>query len=836
LTLNDLHTGEKAIIIRIRGIGAFRKRITEMGFVEGQSVRVIKAAPLKDPVEYRVMSGNVSLRRAEASLIEVRPKEECEHREEGKKFRSFVIDSPNNGSSSAETKVINVALVGNPNCGKTTLFNRVSRSHEHVGNYSGVTISSKQASIEYKGYDVRFTDLPGTYSLSAYSEEEVIVRDHINKEKPDIVVNVVDASHLERHLYLTTQLIDMGIQVVLALNMYDDLEEKGDKLDIDMLGKLIGIPIVPTIGRRGKGIFRLLNRIIKVIEDREPVIRHTHINYGTELEQSISKIEKKLENYPFLAGSYHIRQLAIKAVEKDDYSLHILSELEEFAEIQALVNDEIYRLENLYNNDSETLISNARYAFISGALKETYKKSKSNPGATRTQRIDRILTNKYLSFPIFLLFLYIMFQTTFSLGNYPMEWIALGINFLSDTLINVLPAGIFTDLLVDGVIGGVGGVIVFLPNILILFLFISIMEDTGYMARTAFIMDKVMHLFGLHGKSFIPLIMGFGCNVPAIMATRTLENKKDRILTMLIIPFMSCSARLPVYILVAGAVFPNNAGNVIFLLYLIGIVVSLLMAILFKNTLFKKVDAPFVMELPLYRSPGLKVVLKHMWIKGEMYLKKMGGIILIASVIIWALGYFPRNVEYSKDYDKLIQAELVLIEQENVVDKSVDSDIIETSSAEKQLSQLYCAKEGERQAYSYIGRIGHGIEPLIRPLGFDWKMGISLVTGFAAKEVVVSTMGVLYQDNSHGEATVSLQEKIRTYEYTEGDKAGQLVYTPLAAFSFLLFVLLYLPCVAVIATIGRESGSWKWSAFVLFYTTALAWTASFCVYQIGSLF
>ncbi len=836
MTLNDLHTGDSAVIIRIGGKGAFRKRITEMGFVEGQTVRVIKSAPLKDPVEYRVMSGNISLRRAEASLIEVTSREEFETLKGKKSFRSFVVDTPKNGNGNAEKKIVNVALVGNPNCGKTTLYNRVSRSNEHVGNYSGVTISSKTASISYKGYDVRFTDLPGTYSLSAYSEEEVIVRDHINNEKPDIVVNVVDASHLERHLYLTTQLIDMGIQVVLALNMYDDLEEKGDQLDFAHLGKLIGIPIVPTISRRGKGIFRLLNRIIKVVEDREPVARHTHINYGSEIEASIGKIEDKLKVFPNLSDEYHLRLLAIKSLEKDDYSLHKLSELEGFEEIQQIVNDEIYRLESLYGNDCETLISNARYAFISGALKETYKKSKKNPGASRTQRIDSLLTNKYLGFPIFLLFLYIMFQATFSLGNYPMEWIAAGIDFLSSGLTKVLPEGMLTDLIVDGIIGGVGGVIVFLPNILILFFFISLMEDTGYMARTAFIMDKVMHLFGLHGKSFIPLIMGFGCNVPAMMATRTLENKKDRILTMLIIPFMSCSARLPVYILIAGAVFPGKAGNVIFMLYMIGIAVSLLMAMIFKNTLFRKSEAPFVMELPLYRSPGLKVVLRHMWLKGKMYLKKMGGIILIASVLIWALGYFPRNVDYTKDYDLLIQSEMSVLQQVKSENSSAELYVMAADSVENIIEQLIVEKEGERQYQSYIGMIGHGIEPIIKPLGFDWKMGISLVTGFAAKEVVVSTMGVLYQDNSQGKATVSLQEKIRNAKYTDGERAGDFVYTRLSGISFLLFILLYLPCVAVIATVGRESGSWKWSAFVLFYTTGLAWIVSFCVYQIGSLF
>ena len=457
---------------------------------------------------------------------------------------------------------------------------------------------------------------------------------------------------------------------------------------------------------------------------------------------------------------------------------------------------------------------------MAGALKETMKKSGSNPGFSRSQRIDKILTHKYLGLPIFLGFLWLMFHATFSLGNYPMGWIESGVEWLGQLINSNLPEGIFRDAVVDGVIGGVGGVIVFLPNILILFFFISLMEDTGYMARTAFIMDKVMHLIGLHGKSFIPLIMGFGCNVPAIMATRTLENRNDRLLTMLIIPFMSCSARLPVYVLVAGAIFPTKAGNVIFMLYLIGVVFSMLMSILFKKILFKNSEAPFVMELPIYRNPGIRVILRHMWTKGAHYLKKMGGVILVASLVIWALGYFPRNIEYTRDYQQLITQE-----QEKG-----------TEQAETQIALLSLQMESERQQHSYIGRLGMAIEPVIRPLGFDWKMGISLVTGFVAKEIVVSTMGVLYQgDPDAAEGSASLQERLREEVYTEGSKAGASVFTPLTGISFLLFVLFYLPCVAVIAAVGREAGNWKWAAFVLFYTTAIAWTASFVVNQLGTL-
>jgi ferrous iron transport protein B len=557
-----------------------------------------------------------------------------------------------------------------------------------------------------------------------------------------------------------------------------------------------------------------------VYEDREPVIRHTHINYGKEIELSINRVEKELEQYQEQLAGQHLRYYAVRALERDDYCMHILGQLPDFEEVRPVVTDEVNRLEGLFKEDAETLISNARYAFIAGALKETYKKGTQDRALSRTQKIDRVMTHKYFSFPIFLMILFGMFHATFSLGQYPMGWIEAGVDWLGSGLSGLLPDGMVHDFLIDGVIGGVGGVIIFLPNIMILFLIISFMEDTGYMARTAFIMDRVMHIFGLHGKSFIPLIMGFGCNVPAMMATRMLENKRDRILTMMIIPFMSCSARLPVYILIAGAVFPGQAGNIIFLMYLIGILFSIVMALIFKATLFRKSEAPFVMELPPYRAPGLRMVVRHMWLKAVLYLKKMGGIILIASIVIWALGYFPRNVEMSKDYDALIAAE--------------KQEVIEGSRSA--ITELETARSNEQQAGSYIGHLGRAIEPVIRPLGFDWKMGVSLLAGFAAKEVVVSTMGVLYQVSDSEENTVSLQQKLREQVYTEGELKGEKVWTPLAGFSFLIFVLLYLPCVSVVVTMGRESGSWKWAGFVVFYTTFLAWFASFCVYQIGSLF
>jgi ferrous iron transport protein B len=690
-----------------------------------------------------------------------------------------------------------------------------------VGNYAGVTVGSKEALFNHKGYTFRITDLPGTYSLSDYSSEERFVREHILKRKPDVVVNVVDANNLERNLYLTSQLIDMDVTVVLALNMYDELRARKDKIDLSLLSKLLGIRIVPTISHRGKGIFRLLNHVIRVFENEDPDIRHVHINYGEEIENSVQKLQELIRLTPALTDHYSSRFISLKLLERDDNCAYLISEAENFMEIQDRARVENQRISKLFREETDTLITDARYGFVAGALKETMRKSGANPGFSRSQRIDKILTHKYLGLPIFLGFLWLMFHATFTLGNYPMGWIERGVELLGQLIQTNLSEGIFRDMLVDGVIGGVGGVIVFLPNILILFFFISLMEDTGYMARTAFIMDKVMHLIGLHGKSFIPLIMGFGCNVPAIMATRTLEDRNDRLLTMLIIPFMSCSARLPIYVLVAGAIFPTKAGNVIFMLYMIGVVFSMLMSILFKKILFKDSKAPFVMELPIYRNPGIRVILRHMWNKGAHYLKKMGGVILVASLVIWALGYFPRTVEYSKDYEQLITQE-----------KQKGTELAAT-----QISKLNQEMESERQQHSYIGRLGMAIEPVIRPLGFDWKMGISLVTGFAAKEIVVSTMAVLYQgDPDAGEGSSSLQERLRKEAYSDGPKAGTPVFTALSGFSFLLFVLFYLPCVAVIAAVGREAGNWKWSAFVLFYTTAIAWTASFVVYQLGSLF
>ena len=819
--LSDVKTGDEAIITKVLGHGAFRKRITEMGFVKGKKVRVIKNAPLQDPVEYEIMGYNVSLRRSEAELVEVVSLEDAAGLSEVK-FEGTIDEESLKVSVLEKGKIINVALVGNPNCGKTTLFNYASGSHERVGNYSGVTVDAKEAIMKKDGYTFKIVDLPGTYSITEYSPEELYVRMHITEKMPDIVVNVIDSSNLVRNMFLTTQLIDMNIKVVVALNMYDELEKKGAKFDYVSLGEMIGIPIIPTVASKGKGVDELFEKLIDVYEDRDPSVRHIHINYGAQIEKAIHDIQHVIWKNPAITDKLSSRYVAIKLLETDKSTLAQLEKFSNYEEIKSVAKQTIAQLEKEYGERSETIITDAKYGFIDGALKETYKELKKDKRESKRE-LDDLLTHRFMGFPIFLFFMWLMFQATFTLGSYPMGWINTGVELLSDWLQSTMSQGALRDLLVDGIIGGVGGVIVFLPNILILFFFISLMEDTGYMARASFLMDKLMHKIGLHGKSFIPLVMGFGCNVPAIMATRTLDNKKDRILTMIITPFMSCSARLPVYVLLISAIFPANQGFVLFSIYLIGIVLAIVTALIMKKIVFAKKEVPFVMELPPYRIPTLKNTSLHMWHKGQQYLKKMGNVILLASILIWALGYFPRHIAYTTDYDSKIQ--------------HVQSDNgLSAEQKDEAVRQLAVSKESERQEKSYIGQLGHAIEPVISPLGFDWKMGVSIITGLAAKEIVVSSMGILYQaDLKADENSNSLKDELRAQTHNSGDLKGQKVFTPLVSFAFMLFVLIYFPCVAVIAAIKKES-SWGWAVFTMVYTTAIAWLVAFATYQIGSLF
>lgn len=805
------------------GRGAFRKRIIEMGFIRGKEVQVIQNAPLKDPIHYRIMGYDVSLRRQDAELIEVVSAAEFAAERENlifadKPATDYITPSDDELREIAynKGKTINVALVGNPNCGKTSLFNFASGAHEHVGNYSGVTVDAKEGVFKQNGYTFRIVDLPGTYSLSAYTPEELYVRKHLNEnQQPDIVINVIDASNLERNLYLTTQLIDMDVQMVIALNMYDELEKAGNKFDYESLARMIGCPIVPTISKTGFGIEELFNRVIKVYEEEDPVVRHIHINYGDILEKGIANIKRSIHKVDSnMPKSISRRYLSIKLLENDQ---EIESQIRKFPDGEQIIqerNRNAAQIENLLQEDCETALTDARYGFISGALRETFEQNKIKE-ATSTQIIDLFVTHKVLGFPIFLLFMWIMFEATFRLGDYPMQGIEWLVEMIGNFVRTHMAEGPLKDLLVDGIIGGVGGVIVFLPNILILYAFISFMEDSGYMARAAFIMDKIMHKMGLHGKSFIPLVMGFGCNVPAVMATRTIESRNSRMITMLVTPLMSCSARLPVYVLITGALFPKNASFVLLSLYVTGVILAVILARVFKRAFFNEEDVPFVMELPPYRMPTGKSILLHMWEKAKQYLHKMGGIILVASIIIWFLGYFPRETSRTADFKQQIA--------------SIENTQISPEEKAKQLQEIEHQLAMDHQENSYIGRIGQIISPVMEPLGFNWKISVSLLSGMAAKEIVVSTLSVLYTGSDDSEQALTerlLQEK---------NPDGTDVFTPLVGLSLMLFVLLYFPCIATVTAIVNESHSWKWGAFVILYTCCLAWVVSFLVYQIGNI-
>jgi len=809
MKLSELKTGQTGTIAHISGKGMFRHRITEMGFVKGKRVRVVKNAPLYDPIEYCIMGYEVSLRRSEAAMIDidvdepdmdfectadmpaVDPQEQIPAKVDIKHDRHLPAHNPDNN-------IIKVALVGNPNSGKTSLFNYISGLNEHTGNYSGVTVDSKSASVDFNGYVIQVTDLPGTYSISDFSPEERFVREFISREKPDIIVNVVDGSNLERNLYLTTQLIDMESRVVIALNMYDELLQSGDRFNRKGMEQLLGMPIIPTVSKRGRGIPQLLRQIVDSHASFDPQTECKRIVYQPEIEELIERTEKIIKSDN--RTSFTNRYVAIKLVGGDAYIRGLYAD---DAQIAQLTEECEKHIKSIYNDTSGTLVAEARYGFISGAMKETYVASKKRIQQDRATRIDRLLTNKYLGLPIFALLLWIIFYATFTLGAYPMEWIEAAVGLLQDWIKGIMPDGALKSLIANGIIGGVGSVIVFLPNILILFLFISLMEDTGYMARAAFITDKLMHKIGLHGKSFIPLIMGFGCGVPAIMSTRTIENYPNRLQTMLLVPFMSCSARLPVYLLIVGAFFPNNAANMLFIIYFFGIIIAILSSLLFKKLFFNKKEVHFVMELPPYRIPTVRSTMKHMWNKGSQYLRKMGGIILVAVIIIWALGYYPNGDRIAGNHEPTQQ------EQDSIMNTS------------------------------YLGQIGHAIEPGLRPLGYDWKMGIGLLSGIAAKEVVVSSMSVIYQagEGEDDEQTYQqLGERIKQEYYVDGPGASEPVWNTAVALSFLTFVLIYFPCLAVVMAIRKESGRWKWALFTVLYTTGLAWVVSFIVYRVALLF
>ena len=818
MKLSDIKNNETVVITKILGHGSFRKRIAEMGFIKGKQVKVIKTAPFNGPVEYKILNYNISLRRSEADRIEVIPLDEFvtppQEGFEGVIDRNIIMDT-----SVPRAKTINVALAGNPNSGKTTLYNQLSGARERVGNYSGVTVDIKKTTFTAFGYTFHFFDLPGTYSLTAYTAEEIYVRKFIYDETPDVVINVLDSTNLERNLFLTTQLIDMDLRVVVALNMYDELTKQNQQLNFDKLGRLMGMPFVPTVSSRGEGLDELLQKVIRVYEGTEPTTRHIHINYGQELESSIKAIRDIIRENKPITDKMSSRFLAIKLLEKDQQVLELMSAYPNFMEIAAVTHKEIKRIETLLNEDSETIVTDAKYGFISGALKETMHTPK--PVITSlSDKIDRVLTHPKLALPIFGLILFLVFYTTFTLGAYPMDWIDLGVGLISDGLRSIMSDGMLKDLLIDGIISGTGSVLVFLPNILILFFFISLLEGTGYMARASFIMDKVMHKFGLHGRSFIPMIMGFGCNVPAILATRTLRNRGDRLLTMLIVPFMSCSARLPVYILIISAFFTKFQALILIGIYAFGIILAFITAQVFNKLMFKNKETPFVMELPTYRMPTLRNILFNMWEKTKHYLKKIGTVILVGVVIIWALEYFPRTTEKTAGFEATIET----------LQAQADTD----EAAAALLQQTEMEMEADRLMNSYIGRLGKVMQPIMSPMGFDWKMSIALLAGLPAKEIIISTMGVLYQSNVD-ESTVNLQEKLISEVHDRGKLKGEKVFNTASALAFLVFILVYFPCIGTVAAINNESGTWKWGAFSVAYTTSLAWILALITYQIAIL-
>lgn len=791
MRLSDLKPGQSAVVVKVLGHGAFRKRMIEMGFVKGRTVKDMLQAPLNDPVKYSLMGYEVSLRRSEAAQVVVAEVDAQGH------------PRPDNDPSTSEIPLapghlsaINVALIGNPNCGKTSLFNVASGAREHVGNYSGVTVDAKTGTFRQDDVTFRIVDLPGTYSLACYSPEELYVRKYLRDNEPDVIVNIVDATNLERNLYLTTELINMNRPMVIALNMFDELKQKGISLDYKKLSEMIGVPIVPTVARTGEGIRQLFDAVIAVAEDRHAVVRHVHVTLGKELEQSVGVLNRALKADPDLRPRFSPRYMAIKLLENDKEVESLVEGTKDAKKIFELRDREVERLAEVFpGEDVASLIAGESYGFISGALAETMEQNPVDSADT-TRVLDAIVTNRLFGFPIFLAIMAFIFWATFSVGQYPMDWIEAAVGWLGSLVEQYMPDGPLKDLIGDGIIGGVGGVIVFLPNILILYFCLSFLEDSGYMARAAFIMDKVMHRMGIHGKSFIPLVMGFGCNVPAIMSTRSIESRSSRLITILINPFMSCSARVPIYVLLIGAFFPDHATLAFMSLYILGILVAVLTARMLRRFYFKADETPFVMELPPYRLPTFKASCRHMWAKGEQYLRKMGGVILVASIIVWALNYFPLHDE---------QASTPSFEAEQI-----DEGRIDTSRD------------------SYLEMAGKAVNPVMEPAGFHWRATVAVLAGIPAKEIVVSSLGVLYTGDEEV-AESKLSERIKA----PNPVTGKPDFTSASALAFMVFVLLYFPCMATLVAIVKETGHWGYGLFSVVYNTAVAWLAAVITYQIA---
>ncbi len=704
------------------------------------------------------------------------------------------------------THKITIALAGNPNSGKTTIFNALTGAHQKVGNWSGVTVEKKEGIAHCGEIEFHIVDLPGTYSLSAFSMEEKVARDFILSGEADVTCVVVDAGNLDRNLYLVAQLLEMETPLLVIFNMMDEVENRGIRIDIEKISRLFAVPVIPTIANRGKGLNEILDTVSK-IADGDLTVRPATVHYPKEIENAIAQLEKNIIPPSCGLKSCPSKWMALKLLENDSEVRRLFKDQ---PSALALADELRKSISQIFKDDPEMIVTDHRYGFVNGTLKETV----AYPKVSRrdiTDSVDRVILHKFFGLPILFLLLWLMFEMTFTIGAYPMDWIDAGIGALAELLSESIPGGgLFERLLVDGVLAGVGGVIIFLPNILILFLFIALMEDSGYMARAAFVMDRVMHAVGLHGKSFIPLLMGFGCNVPAIMGSRILESRRDRILTIFINPFMSCSARLPIYVLFSAAFFPDSAGTVIFLLYLTGIAAAVLTGLLMSKTILKGHGEPFVMELPPYRIPTTRSLVVHMWDRTVIFLKKMGGVIMIGSVVVWALSSFPQSEEISADFESRIEA----------VKNSAAAD------ADEKIQELQNQEASAQQEYSFIARIGKFAEPLLEPAGFDWRDGVALASGLVAKEIVISTLGVLYgtgQDTD--EESTSLSDRIKA--------TGK---TPLWALGIMVFALLYTPCISTIAAIRRETGSTRWTLFSFSYNLALAYVAALLIHQIGSIF
>ena len=819
-----MHAGQKGCIVKVKGHGSARRRAVDAGFYKGICVEILDVDSTCVSVDVEGIQRLLTL--SEASMIEVLTVEEAAHEMQVTEVSTGALKS----LAHRHRHEIEIALVGQPLSGKNSLFTTLTQGQSApLAGAADILMGER----DFQDYHLHISNLPDTYSLTSRTADTWTVRRHLVGDAPDIVISVIDATDLERSIQITTQLLDMNLRVIVALNKFDAMQAEGGMLDYQTLSRLLGTPIVPTVSLNNEGLEHLLHLAINIYEGadflddegevnkevmrelqewhrsivhthdhtehladftrdhtldtryKKHAYRHIHIYHGTELEQSIETLRNEVWKSESTRYRYSTRYVAIALLEGDiDIEQFVREHMPNSKAIFALRDKERRRYTRLMGESVPKAVRTAKRSFILGALKETYTppitQAKANPSFT--ERLDRLVTHKVWGVALFLLSLFIMFEATFVLGEYPMQGIEWLVEKASLLIEHILPEGPIKDMVVDGIIGGVGGVIVFLPNILILYFFISLMEDSGYMSRAAFIMDKAMHRMGLHGKSFITLIMGFGCNVPAVLATRMIESRKSRLITMLVTPLMSCSARLPVYIIFVAAFFPHHSGAVLMGLYLTGILLAVLVARLLSRTVMRGDETPYVMELTPYRSPSWRVIFKHTWDKGYEYLKKMGGVILIASIVVWFLGYYPRSEHY--------------------------------------------ATPAEQQEHSYIGHIGKAIEPVIAPLGFDWKMGIGLVSGVGAKELIVSTLGVLYAN----------QEVADTAE-SEAQIASALkaVTTPAAALAYMLFVLIYFPCLATLIAIKKETKSWWWAIFTAVYTTALAWFVAFAVYRVAGM-